>query len=58
MEAKPKWVVRKLRRRKPKGGQMSLRAIASELAALGHLNERGKLFNPKSIAARHSGRLD
>jgi DNA invertase Pin-like site-specific DNA recombinase len=41
----------KLRRRKPKGGQMSLRDIATKLAALGHLNERGKLFNPKSIAA-------
>jgi hypothetical protein len=42
--------VRKSRRRKPKGGQLSLRAIAGELAALGHLNEREKLFNPKSIA--------
>jgi DNA invertase Pin-like site-specific DNA recombinase len=44
-------LVRKLRRRKPKGGQMSLRDIATKLAALGHFNERGKLFNPKSIAA-------
>jgi DNA invertase Pin-like site-specific DNA recombinase len=44
-------LVRKLRRRKPKGGQMSLRDIATKLAELGHLNERGKLFNPKSIAA-------
>jgi DNA invertase Pin-like site-specific DNA recombinase len=40
-----------LRRRKPKGGQMSLRAISAELAAQGHLNERGKPFNPNSIAA-------
>lgn len=44
-------LARKLRRKKPKGGQLSLRAIAGELAALGHLNERGKQFNPKSIAA-------
>ena len=43
-------LARKLRRKKPKGGQLSLRAIAGELAALGHLNERGKQFNPKSIA--------
>ena len=44
-------LARKLRRKKPKGGQLSLRAIAGELATHGHLNERGKLFNPKSIAA-------
>jgi DNA invertase Pin-like site-specific DNA recombinase len=44
-------IARKLRRRKPKGGQLSLRAVASELAALGHLNERGMQFNPKSVAA-------
>ena len=42
---------RKMRRKKPKGGQLSLRAIAGKLAALGHFNERGKQFNPKSIAA-------
>jgi DNA invertase Pin-like site-specific DNA recombinase len=40
-----------LRRKKPKGGQMSLRAIAAELAAQGFLNERGKPFNPNSIAS-------
>jgi DNA invertase Pin-like site-specific DNA recombinase len=44
-------IVRKLRRKKPKGGQLSLRAIAGKLAALGQLNERGTQFNPKSIAA-------
>ena len=44
-------LARKLRKKKPKGGQLSLRAIAVELAVLGHLNERGKQFNPKSIAA-------
>jgi DNA invertase Pin-like site-specific DNA recombinase len=37
-------------RRKPKGGKMSLRAIAAALAEQGYLNERGKPFNPKSIA--------
>jgi hypothetical protein len=30
---------------------MSLRAIAAELAARGFLNERGKPFNPNSIAS-------
>ena len=44
-----------LRRRKPKGGQMSLRAISAELAARGHVNERGKPFNPNSIAAMLGG---
>ena len=40
-----------LARRKPKGGQLSLRAISAKLAAAGHLNERGKPFNHKSIAS-------
>jgi len=31
------------------GGQMSLRAISAELAAQGHLNERGQPFNSKSV---------
>jgi DNA invertase Pin-like site-specific DNA recombinase len=39
-----------LARKKPKGGKLSLRAIAAELAAHGFLNERGKAFNPKSVA--------
>ena len=43
-------LARRLRRRKPKGGQLSLRAISAELAAAGHVNERGKPFNPKSVA--------
>ena len=38
-------------RRKTKRGQMSLRAIAAKLAADGKLNEHGKPYNPKSIAA-------
>jgi len=37
--------------RKPKGGVPSLRAIAAELAARGHLNAMGKPFNAKSIAS-------
>ena len=31
--------------------RMSLRAIAAELEAHGYLNERGRPFNPKSIAS-------
>jgi DNA invertase Pin-like site-specific DNA recombinase len=44
-----------LARKKPKGGKLSLRAISSELAAQGFLNERGPPFNPKSIAAMLNG---
>jgi DNA invertase Pin-like site-specific DNA recombinase len=44
-------LVRRLRRRRPKGGQMSLRAIAAELAAKGHLNEHRRPYNPKSIGS-------
>ena len=43
-------VAKRLGRKKPKGGQMSLRAISVELAARGFLNERGKPFNHKSVA--------
>jgi DNA invertase Pin-like site-specific DNA recombinase len=52
-EARPEVVAlaKALRRKKPKGGQMSLRAIAAELATQGHFNERGQPFNPNSIAA-------
>jgi DNA invertase Pin-like site-specific DNA recombinase len=48
-------IAKALRRKKPKGGQMSLRAISAELAAQGHLNEHGKPFNPNSIAAMLEG---
>ena len=44
-------VARKLRRRRPKGGQMSLRGVATELAARGFLNERGKPYAAKSVAS-------
>ena len=42
-------LVKKLRR-KSKAGQMSLRAISTELANQGFVNEGGKAFNPKSIS--------
>jgi DNA invertase Pin-like site-specific DNA recombinase len=52
-ELRPELValVRQLRRRRPKGGQRSLRDISAELATRGHLNERGKAFSAASIAS-------
>ena len=52
-ETKPEVVAlaRKMRRRRPKGGQPSLRDIAGELAARGFLNERGNPYAAKSIAS-------
>ena len=52
-ETRPEVVAlaRKLRRRRPKAGQLSLREISRELAALGFLNERGKPYAAKSIAS-------
>ena len=44
-------LARKLRRRKPKGGHLSLRAVSKELAAHGYLNERGKPYAAKSVAS-------
>jgi hypothetical protein len=35
---------------------LSLRAISTELAARGVLNERGQPFNPKSVAAMLAAR--
>jgi DNA invertase Pin-like site-specific DNA recombinase len=57
-EARPEVVAlaKALRRRKPKGGQLSLRAISAELASQGHFNEVGRPFNPNSIAAMLAGR--
>jgi DNA invertase Pin-like site-specific DNA recombinase len=51
-EARPDVVklAKALARKKPKGGRLSLRAIAAELAARGVLNERGQPFNPKSVS--------
>jgi len=52
-EARPDVVklAKALARKKPKGGRLSLRAIAAVLAARGFLYERGRPFNPKSVAA-------
>ena len=44
-------LARKLRRRRPKGGQLSLREVSKELATRGFLNERGKQYAPKSVAS-------
>jgi DNA invertase Pin-like site-specific DNA recombinase len=50
-ELRPELVVlvRQLRRKRPKGGQRSLRDISAELAQRGHLNERGQPFSAASI---------
>jgi hypothetical protein len=40
---------RQLRRRRPKGSQRSLRAIAAELAQRGILNERGRSYSAAVI---------
>jgi len=42
---------RRLRRRRPKGGQRSYRQIAAELAQAGCHNSRGRPFSPSSIKA-------
>jgi DNA invertase Pin-like site-specific DNA recombinase len=42
---------KRLRRRSPKGHQRSLRDVASELAKLGFVNERGAEFSASSIAS-------
>jgi DNA invertase Pin-like site-specific DNA recombinase len=50
-ELRPELValVRQLRRRRPKGGQRSLRDISAELAQRGIMNERGNAFSAASI---------
>ena len=52
-ETRPEVVTlaRKLRRRRPKAGQLSLRQVSNELAARGYLNERGKPYAAKSVAS-------
>jgi DNA invertase Pin-like site-specific DNA recombinase len=44
-------LARKLRRRRPKAGQQSLREVSKKLAAQGYLNERGKPYAAKSVAS-------
>ena len=52
-ETRPEVVAlaRRLRRRRPKGGQLSLRDVSKELAARGFLNELGKPYAAKSVAS-------
>jgi len=45
-----------LARKKPKGGQLSLRAISAAMAVQGFVNERGAPFHPQSIAEMLKGR--
>jgi hypothetical protein len=42
-------LAKRLRRQKPKGGRMSLRAISTELAAQGFVNENGRPFAAASV---------
>jgi hypothetical protein len=42
-------LARRLRRKRPKGGQQSLRDVAAELAQRGHLNEQGRPFSAASV---------
>jgi DNA invertase Pin-like site-specific DNA recombinase len=44
-------LARQLRRKRPKGGQRSLREISRELAERGYLNQLGKPFSAASIAS-------
>src|SRR6476646_4106550 len=44
-------LARKLRRRRPKGGQLSLREVSKELATRGFLNELGGPYAAKSVAS-------
>lgn len=50
-EARPDVVAlaKKLRRKRPKGGQRSLREISAALEAAGYLNERGKPYAANSV---------
>ena len=45
-----------LSRKRPKGGQLSLREVSAALAAQGFLNERGRPFNHKSVAVMLAAR--
>ena len=44
-------LARKLRRKKPKGSQLSFRAIACELCRQGFVNKRGHKFSASAIAS-------
>jgi DNA invertase Pin-like site-specific DNA recombinase len=51
IEARPEMVqlAKRLRRKRPKGGQRSLREISATLAAAGYVNERGAPFAAMSV---------
>jgi DNA invertase Pin-like site-specific DNA recombinase len=53
LEARPEVVAlaRALARKRPGGKRLTLVAISAELAAQGHVNERGKAYHHKSIAS-------
>ena len=57
VELRPELValVRQLRRKRPKGGQRSLRDISAELAQCGIMNERGVPFSAASINSMLNG---
>ena len=44
-------ITQNLRRRRPEGGQLSLRDVSKELAARGFLNELGKPYAAKSVVS-------
>jgi len=46
---------KRLRRKRPKGGQRSYRQIAAELLQAGHANSNGRPFSPSSIKAMLDG---
>ena len=43
---------KRLRRKLPKGGQLSLRGVAAELAKRGYLNQNGRPFEAARLAWR------
>ena len=48
---------KRLRRKRPKGGQRSLRQIASELFKAGYANSNGRPFSASSVKAMIDARL-
>ena len=42
-------LVRKLRRKRPKGGRLTYREIAAELRSQGHVNKKGNEFSASAI---------
>jgi hypothetical protein len=48
-------LAKRLRRPNARGEQLSFRDISARLAQAGHLNERGRPFNPQSVRAMIDG---